>query len=122
MDKESKLETITEEKEEFIASLVQLISNLTKHHYIMRSQSAFSAQSKANVGIDSCVLISDFSENFSFIIQDAFQGYYWMNDSATLLPFMAYMKNENGSAFNAPLCIISERTTSLPFTEFCNSA
>lgn len=119
MDKESKLETITEEKEEFIESLVQLISNLTKHHYIARSQSAFFAQSKANVGIDSCVLVRDFSENFAFIIQDAIQGYYWMNDCATLLPFMAYMKNENGSAFNVPLCIISERTTRLPYTQFC---
>jgi neutral trehalase len=120
MDKESKLETITEEKEEFIESLVQLISNLTKHHYIIRSQSAFYAESKANVGIDSCVLLSDFSENFPFIIQEAIQGYYWMNDSATLLPFMAYMKNENGSAFNVPLHIIIERMTSLPFTQFCD--
>ncbi|KZS09833.1 Cc8L18.2-like protein [Daphnia magna] len=107
----SKLETITEEKEEFIESLVKLISNLTKHHYIARSQSSFFAQSKANVGIDSCVLVSDFSENFAFIIQDAIQGYYWMNDSATLLPFMAYMKNENGSAFNVPLCVISDHST-----------
>jgi hypothetical protein len=34
-----------------------------------------------------------------------------MNDSATLLPFMAYMKNENGSAFNVSLCVISDHST-----------
>lgn len=33
-----------------------------------------------------------------------------MNDSATLLPFMAYIKNENGSAFNKPLCVISDHS------------
>lgn len=107
----SKLETITEEKEDFIDSLVKLIENLTRHHFIARSQGAFFAQSKANVEGDSCVLVSDFSENFAFIIQDAVQGYYWMNDHATLLPFMAYMKNENGSAFNVPICVISDHST-----------
>ncbi|KAI9562528.1 hypothetical protein GHT06_009976 [Daphnia sinensis] len=82
----SKLETITEEKDEFIESLVKLVGNLTKHHFIARSQSAYFA-------------------NY------AIQGYYWMNEHATLLPFMAYMKKEDGSPFNTPICVISNHLT-----------
>jgi hypothetical protein len=91
----TKLETITEDKEEFIKSLVKLISNLTKHHYIARCQSANFSRCKSEVESDSCVLVSDFSENFAFAVQ----GYYLMTDHATLLPFMANMKKENGSVF-----------------------
>lgn len=49
----SKLETITEEEEGFIESLVRLIGNLTKHHFIARSQSAYFADCKANIDQDS---------------------------------------------------------------------
>jgi hypothetical protein len=52
----SKLETITEEKDDFIESLVKLVGNLTKHHFIARSQSAYFANCKANIAPDSCVL------------------------------------------------------------------
>ncbi|EFX71980.1 hypothetical protein DAPPUDRAFT_111192 [Daphnia pulex] len=93
----SKLETITEEKEEFIESLVKLISNLTKHHYIELSERFFRTEQGKRW--------------HRFLRTYAIQGYYWMNDSATLLPFMAYMKNENGSAFNVSLCLISDHST-----------
>lgn len=87
------------------------IGNLTKHHYIARCQSAYFSRCKSEVESDSCVLVSDFSENFAFVIQDAVQGYYWMTDHATLLPFMAYMKNTDGSVFNVSLCVISNHMT-----------
>ena len=107
----TKLETVTEDKEEFIESVVKEIGNLTKHHYIARCQSAYFSRCKSEVESDSCVLVSDFSENFAFVIQDAVQGYYWMTDHATLLPFMAYMKNTDGSVFNVSLCVISNHMT-----------
>ena len=55
--------------------------------------------------------MSNFSENFSFVIQDSVQGYYWSNDQATLLPFLAYMKKIDGSAWNVLMCIISDHLT-----------
>jgi hypothetical protein len=107
----SNLETITEEKDEFKESMVKVVGNLTKHHFIARSQSAYFANCKANIDHDSYVLVSYFSENFAFIIQDAIQGYYWMNEHTTLLPFMAYMKKEDGSPFNIPICVKSNHLT-----------
>ncbi len=34
----------------------------------------------------------DFSENYTFIIQDAVQGYHWNNDQVTVHPFVIYYK------------------------------
>ena len=108
---DSKLETITDEKDDFIESPVKLVGNLTKHHFIARSQSAYFANCKGDIDHDFCVLVSDFSVNFAFIIQDAIQCYYWMNDYATLVPFMTYTKKEDGSPFNIPICVISNHLT-----------
>ena len=33
----------------------------------------------------------DFSENYSFILQDAAQGFHWNNSQATLHPFVVYV-------------------------------
>lgn len=107
----SKLECITEDKDDFLESLVILISNLTKHHYIARAQSAFFVKCKEEITQESCVLISDISENFSFVIQDCVQGYYWMNQQATVLPFLAYLKNEEGELCSASMCVISDHLT-----------
>ena len=35
----------------------------------------------------------DFAENYSFIIQDTIQGFYWQNGQATLHPFAVYYRD-----------------------------
>jgi hypothetical protein len=32
--------------------------------------------------------------NYSFIVQDAVQGFYWQNEQATLHPFAIYYKED----------------------------
>jgi hypothetical protein len=83
----TKLETVQTSRDDFIDSLVIAVGNLTTHHYVARNQSAHFVTCKEQLDYETCVLVSDFSENFSFIIQDSIQGYYWANDQATLLPF-----------------------------------
>ena len=107
----NKLETILAERDDYIEKLVALVDKLTTHHFVARNQSAYFVQSKVNIDHETCVLVSDFSENFSFVIQDSVQGYYWSNDQANLLPFMAYMKKIDGSAWNVAMCIISDHLT-----------
>ncbi|KZS08330.1 Cc8L18.2-like protein [Daphnia magna] len=84
----NKLETIVAASDDFIESLV--------------------SASKEKIDHKSCVLVSNFSENYSFIIQDSMQGYYWANDQATILTFMAYIKRPDGSIFNVSIAIISD--------------
>lgn len=107
----NKLETIVAASDDFIESLVSAVKKLTTHHFIARNQSASFVQRKEKIDYESCVLVSDFSENYSFIIQDSVQGYYWANDQAKVLPFMAYMKRLDGSIFNMSIAIISDHLT-----------
>ena len=38
------------------------------------------------------IVIADFAENYSFILQDAAQGFHWSNDQVTLYPFVCYYR------------------------------
>ncbi len=50
----------------------------------------------------------DFSENYSFLVQDAAQGYYWDNTQATLHPLVAYYRKEDGSLGTISFCVVSD--------------
>jgi hypothetical protein len=52
--------------------------------------------------------LGDFSENYSFIIQDAAQGFHWNNQQATIHPFVSYFKNSKNEVENLCFVIISE--------------
>ena len=104
----TKLDNITEDKDEFMDGLIHRLSQLTSHHFIARTQSSYFKKSKEELDEETCVLVSDFSENFSFVVQDCVQGYYWMNEQATVLPFLAYMKNSDGVVTPTSMCIISD--------------
>ncbi len=36
------------------------------------------------------LVIGDFAENYSFVLQDEIQGYHWTNSQATIHPFVVY--------------------------------
>ena len=50
----------------------------------------------------------DFAENYSFVVQDAVQGYYWNNSQATLHPLVAYYRKEDGSLGTISFCVVSD--------------
>ena len=39
------------------------------------------------------LVTADFSENYSFVLQDAAQGFHWNNSQATIHPFVVYYKD-----------------------------
>ena len=53
------------------------------------------------------IILMDFAENYSFIVQDAVQGFHWENSQATLHPFVIYYK-DNEELKNISCCIISD--------------
>ena len=54
------------------------------------------------------IVIGDFSENYSFVVQDEVQGYHWVNNQATLHPFVAYYKSPDNVLRHKSYCIISD--------------
>ena len=64
---------------EFVDALMEKMKKLTTHHYTAKALAAFIRKSKDDLKESTAVILLDFSENFSFIIQDAVQGFHWNN-------------------------------------------
>ena len=67
-------------------------------------------------------MVGDFSQNYSFVFQDAVQGVHWSNTSCTLHPWMAYYRGVDGTIQTYSLLFISdslihETTTVYAFQE-----
>ena len=86
-------------------TLVERSVKLTAHHYISKHQSAYITQLKDNIKDDEAIIILDFAENYSFVVQDAAQGYHWDNCQATLHPLDALLqKRRNCSCKTCVIC------------------
>ena len=94
-----------------IHDLIDMISNsidkLTCHSYIAKAQSSHLKLRKENVDENTIIVSVDFSENFTFIIQDEIQSYHWCKEQATLHPVVMYYK-ENGTVKHKSFCVISD--------------
>jgi hypothetical protein len=104
------LETLIKPVDEFVPDFIKSIDKLITHDFICKEQSAFLRNKKESLQHDEILVISDFSENYSFIIQNAAQGYHWNNAQATIHPFEIYYK-KNGKLENISFIIISEVLT-----------
>ena len=74
---------------DFIETLADKCDKLTTHHFVSKHQSAYLSSLKESISTDEAIIILDFVENYSFIVQDAAQAFHWDNSQATLHPFVA---------------------------------
>jgi len=93
----TQLITQVQSVEEYIAALVIAIDDLTSHHIIAKAQSEFYKKVKKNLTPSQGVIASDFAKNYTFIVQDAIQGYPWTNDQSSLHPFSLYTAEGHSS-------------------------
>lgn len=83
-----------ESLDEYLSSLSKNISNLVRHHYVAQQQSKYFKQLKETLPDESeVIVVGDFSENYSFIVQDTAQGFHWENSQCTVHPFVIYYKS-----------------------------
>ncbi|CAH1115696.1 unnamed protein product [Psylliodes chrysocephalus] len=95
-------------KEEFFNELKNKWSELLKHDFVAKSQASYFSKQKESVEVGEFIVCLDFSENYSFFVQDAIQSHHWSNDQATLHPYVAYYK-ENGEMKHGNFVMISEK-------------
>jgi hypothetical protein len=95
VDKSSLL-TICETSPEFLEALVDSIYNLTPHHFTAKAQATFLKELKVVLQPGELIILMDFAENYSFLVQDAIQAFYWTNRQATLHPFVVYYREPVG--------------------------
>lgn len=77
----------------FIDSLCDACEKLCSHHFITKSQAQYLKEAKNTLEMDTAIILLDFAENYSFIVQDAVQGNHWDNSQVTLHPFAIYYKD-----------------------------
>ena len=61
------------------------------------NQSACLSKLKERMPPDECVVLMDFSENYSFVIQEAAQGFHWDSSQTTVHPFVICFRNMDNS-------------------------
>ena len=86
----SNLEEVELDFYDFLDEICDQIRNLTVHHFIAESQNKYFKNAKDNL-----------SEGYSFIVQDAVQGFHWNSSQATIHPFVIYYVNKQSRSFKS---------------------
>ena len=73
----STLQTIVQSTDEFIESFLDKLEALRRHDFIAKQQSRYLAERKESLKEGEFLAIGDFSENFSFVVQDEAQSFHW---------------------------------------------
>ena len=90
-----------------INELIKKLINLMSHHYIAKHWSIFFKSWKDKLKLGEGVLILDFAENNSFMVQDATESFHWNNEHVTLQPFVLYYKDPVSSSLHQHSACIS---------------
>ena len=91
----TELTTITESTADFVESLIAKLQVLKVHMFIHDMQTKQFYAVKENLSPGEVLAVGDFSENYSFVVQDAAQGVHWSNSSCTLHPWICYYKEDD---------------------------
>ena len=103
----SMLETYYSPVQEFVDTSCEKVELLRPHSFIATEQASFYAAHKATLKTGEFLVTEDFSENYSFVLQDAAQGFHWNNSQATLHPFVIYYL-DSGEVCHLSYVVISE--------------
>lgn len=103
----SNIEKHTCDLSAFIDTLADKVDKLTPHHHIARVQSAFLSSLKEKITHGEAIVIMDFAENYSFVVQDASQSFHWNNLQATLHPAVVYFR-QNDTLQHKSIVVISD--------------
>ena len=101
------LETRIVPVDEFLDLFVGMLKKLKYHDFIAKTQAKFMKDTKQSLKPGEYLVIADFSENFSFIVQDEVQSFHWNNNQATIHPFVCYYM-DSGKLSNLCFIVIAE--------------
>lgn len=105
------LETVVKTCEEFLEYYIEKLKKLIPHYFISSQQSEFLKTKKSLIDHGEVIVLGDFSENYSFVIQNEAQGFHWNKKQATIHPYVTYYKNEKGETEHVSFVVISECLT-----------
>ena len=106
----SSLETMVKPIEDFLDLFVEKLETLKQHDFIAKQQGRYLNDVKENLLPGEFLVIGDFSENYSFVVQDEAQSFHWNNSMATLHPFFYYYR-ESGDIKHGNFVLVSDCNT-----------
>ena len=75
----------------------------------MQDQSQYLNKLKDNLKCGEAIILGNFAENFSFIVQDKIQEYHWNNQQCSFDTILLYYRKENESDLvSTSICFISD--------------
>lgn len=72
-----------------------------KHHILLKRRNLLRMENLLSV---------DFSQNYTFFVQDAIQSHHWTNTQATIHPYVVYYR-ENEEMKHVNYLVISEKVS-----------
>jgi len=93
--------------DEFVELFSEKLEALCPHSFIATQQSRLFSECKSTLKPGETVVSADFSENYTFVLQDAAQGFHWNNARATIHPFVVYYK-ESGEEHHLSFVVNSD--------------
>ena len=83
----STLDTFSKSADEFVECFCERLEQLIPHSFIATQQATFFNECNSSLKPGEWLVQADFSVNYSFVVQDAAQGFHWNNSQATVHPF-----------------------------------
>ena len=83
------------------------MNKLLLHDFTATKQTRHYSKLKEELKEGEFLVILDFAENYSFVMQNAAQGFHWNNDQASLFPIVVYYR-EDGKLKNLSIVGISD--------------
>lgn len=109
-----ELNDMMESEISFVHRLEDCIPKVLQHAFTIRKQRNFIKQAKANLKDHDahCIVQIYFSDNYTFVIQDAIQDYHWSQSQCTIHSFyVTYYDTEKHSLRHKCYGIISDSLT-----------
>lgn len=104
---------------EFVEMLVENLDALTTHNFVAKAQGSFFKSSKENLDETNCIIVLDFSENYSFVVQNAVQSFHWNNQQCTIHPAVLYYKSSGRFVSKSFSFLSADLSHDTPFVFEC---
>lgn len=104
----TSLVTVTKDTDEFIVDFTAQLKDLIEHDFTAKQQSSYLKQRQENIQPNEIVLIYDFSENYTCIMQESIQSFHWSSEQVTVHPICMYYKGDDGKLKRQTVVIISD--------------
>jgi hypothetical protein len=88
------LETKILSVDEFLRVFLAALPTVLLHDFMAKEQSQFLQKTKIQLKPGEFLVVGDFAENYSFVLQDAAQSFHWNNLQATIHPFVCYYTHD----------------------------